>query len=635
MAEGIILRKQLREEAMAIGYTDSDINKYVIEQVAAHEAKAEKLRLEQLAREERLEQLAREEKQLEREDRIRAEQLAHEFRLAELAANTRAPDNTDHPNSPSSFSSANPNTPLPRHASLWTDIHDPRLEQFDVYLRRFSDCMELNEVPPELHCRILISTLRGENYETYCKLPPDDRESCTALKNALLNQHQLHASHYQKRFRTATLRSGENYTQYAERIKAYLLKWVELGDIEQSFEGMVTLLMTEQIESQMPPKLKAFLIQQGISGLNPSLQGADRFLQSNLIASSSRPGHPQPHRPYGDNHRANPPPQSTAPQPHTPHHGRPRPHNAHRDHRHTRPTPQLAHDRNRRDPTPYLAAGAFYTTTDPVDPAQDPTNGLATHELETPSYPSYLAPEQETADQGRDQYSSSDYDRVHHVFSISSADKHNQFPRSYVDEIVRINGRLASCTYDSGLSFEALVTQSKIDPRDYTGRYVRLQGPSHNSPIQQLPTALVNLSSALFTGPIEAAVIEGLQVDILLGRPIVGKQTHCLPTPATYGSPRPTPNQTPLPHPMSIKDKLRHARLPTTRLELRQTLGEFSNYQNTLIPNFRKITRPLFRLLNAPTSFPLSWDKLATDAFETLQQCLGQNPFRHTRHSGH
>ena len=132
---------------------------------------------------------------------------------------------------------------------MWIDIYDSRLEAFDVYLRRFSDCMELNNIPPEMYCRIIISTLRGEDYDTYCKLTPKDKESFTALKNALLNRHQLHASHYQKKFRSSTLRPGENYTQFAERIRSYLLKWIELGNYEQSFDDLINLLMIEQVES--------------------------------------------------------------------------------------------------------------------------------------------------------------------------------------------------------------------------------------------------------------------------------------------------------------------------------------------------------------------------------------------------
>ena len=437
MAELIQLRRSLREEAKSLNYSDEETNKFITEQLALHAANEETRRQEEekrrsfeltLAEQRKLEAEARrldsleedkkrkhelaienkraldrekerekeleienrraldrekerEEREKEREDREKERQT--QIRLAEIAAGIQPSDNNDPSRSPSSFSSTTPNNPLSRHASVWTDIYDPRLEAFDVYLRRFSDCMELNNIPPEMYCRILISTLRGEDYDTYCKLTPEDKESFTALKNALLNRHQLHASHYQKKFRSSTLRPGENYTQFAERIRSYLLKWIELGNFEQSFDGLINLLMTEQVESQMPSKLKAFLIQQGIEGLLFSLQAADRFLQANKIESthsrdkiqshpthprnqsrSGRPfsqghrqGTPQPSRNHGTCYQARPPPRLSPPV-HAPTHPSP-----------NQKTQHTAHQESQRDSRP----------SQPGRPAQPPETSPRNH----------------------------------------------------------------------------------------------------------------------------------------------------------------------------------------------------------------------------------------------------------------
>ena len=89
--------------------------------------------------------------------------------------------------------------------------------------------MLFNNIPPDLYCRNLVQTLRGENYDIFAKLPHSDTEQYHDLKNALLKKYELHSDNYKQRFRHSALKQGETFTQLLERLKSYLDEWIDLA----------------------------------------------------------------------------------------------------------------------------------------------------------------------------------------------------------------------------------------------------------------------------------------------------------------------------------------------------------------------------------------------------------------------
>ena len=601
MAERFQLRKLWREEAGLLGYTSTEVNDYVKEQEAIYDRETEK-RLELEAEKRKYEaELEAEKRKYEAEEaqKVREHELLlaqqeerraeTQIRLAEINAGIRPSDPNDPSSSPSSLESTPSNNPLARYTSVWTDVHNPQQETFDVYLKRFIDCMEFNSISPDHYCRILVSTLRGENYETYCKLHPEDKESFLALRDALLNKHQLHSIHFKQKFKSATLKPNENYTQFIERIRSYLIKWVELGKYEQSFDGMVNLMLSDQLDAQFSPKLKAFLIQQGTEGLEATLVSADRFLQANKVESHhSR-----------DKAHTNPSPQhSKSKQERSTPYSQPLYRNTHGDHRY-------GHI-NKNKHAPSSPVNAYFATA-----VND--NGLTTPEPETHS-PNHTPVEH--ADWEYDPSPLNDDDQTYNIYSLSVVNNKNQPMTVHRDEIVRIDGKPSSAEHDTGLSYPKVISDRLVNPSNYTGRHVKFQGPFPRSPTHKLPTAIVHLESTLFNGPIEAAVIKNGKIDALLGRPIVGK---CTSPPVRTHSP------------VSIKNRLRHSPLPQTKSDLRHLLNEFRYYRKGLILDFGRIAQPLYQMLKIRDSPDLTWDDPTICTFHTLQRCLGTNSLRPQR----
>jgi hypothetical protein len=256
MAELVQLRRLFRDEASSLGYNETETAKHVLEQLALHDKKEENRRAHELAIEaaHRADEEKRRADEFASEEAHRTHELVLEWqraidmekdrqaqiKIAELAAGIRPMDPNDPANSPASYSSANSAPPPPRYASVWTDIYNPQLESFDVYLKRYTDSLALFDVPPEIHCRLLVSTLKGEDYLTYTKLPIEERESFAALNNVLLTRHELHASNYATRFRSSTLQAGETYSQFAERIKSYFKSGWNLANMTSHLTEWLT-----------------------------------------------------------------------------------------------------------------------------------------------------------------------------------------------------------------------------------------------------------------------------------------------------------------------------------------------------------------------------------------------------------
>ena len=99
--------------------------------------------------------------------------------------------------------------------------------------------------------------------------------------------------------------------------------------------------------------------------------------------------------------------------------------------------------------------------------------------------------------------------------------KYAQIP---VNEIVRVGHKLTSCAYDTCLSYDSLIDESFVRPDEYTGEYISLQGPAYSTQIIKLPVAIINIKSAIYSGPIHAGVLKNSKIGLLLGAPILENQ---------------------------------------------------------------------------------------------------------------
>ena len=90
-------------------------------------------------------------------------------------------------------------------------------------------------------------------------LPADHANNYDQLKATLLKRYQLSADGFKRHFRTVKPESGETPTQFLTRIGNYLLRWIELANAENSFDGLKTLMIQEQYFSVCPKEMAMHL----------------------------------------------------------------------------------------------------------------------------------------------------------------------------------------------------------------------------------------------------------------------------------------------------------------------------------------------------------------------------------------
>ncbi|XP_071486349.1 uncharacterized protein [Diadema antillarum] len=139
---------------------------------------------------------------------------------------------------------------------MFNDKHD----NMDSFLCRFERFAQSSGWDREEWSLPLSTLLTGKALEVYTRLPSEDANDYDKLKSALLHRYELTEEGFREKFRPINYpEEGETYSQFSERLRRYLLRWVELAEIEQSFEGLCELFIIEQMYKVCPKEMKLFV----------------------------------------------------------------------------------------------------------------------------------------------------------------------------------------------------------------------------------------------------------------------------------------------------------------------------------------------------------------------------------------
>ncbi|XP_022088287.1 uncharacterized protein LOC110977995 [Acanthaster planci] len=182
-------------------------------------------------------------------------------------------------------------------------------DEMDSSLMRFERFATAMKWPETDWATSLCALLTGKALEVYIRLPASKAIEYKALKAALLYANQLTEEGFIIKFRSTSLDSGETYTQFCDRIKHYLIRWVEVAGVPKSFDGLVDLLLKEQIHRVCGKDLSIFLKERQPKDLKELVRIADRYVE----AHRSKPDRKSPI--FGNNKtRPNQHPNQSQPQ---------------------------------------------------------------------------------------------------------------------------------------------------------------------------------------------------------------------------------------------------------------------------------------------------------------------------------
>ncbi|KAK0045101.1 zinc finger protein [Biomphalaria pfeifferi] len=150
-------------------------------------------------------------------------------------------------------------------------------ESVEVYLVRLEEVACYYGLPEEKWSFRLSQCLRGKAYQVYSKLPSGQREDYAILKQALLVRFELTAEANQKKFRTIRLERRETYNNLCGRLDKYMRRWHTLSELPETFDGLVSLILAEQLLECMRNDFKIFVREQQASASADIASAADRY----------------------------------------------------------------------------------------------------------------------------------------------------------------------------------------------------------------------------------------------------------------------------------------------------------------------------------------------------------------------
>ena len=120
----------------------------------------------------------------------------------------------------------------------------------------------------------------GPCFGSLFKIVKDETLDYERLKLALLKRYDFTEFGYHRRFRDAKPEGQESPGKFTVRLKNYLTKWVKLAKVEESFDGVVELMVREQFTNACPKELSVYLNERSPKTLDELTTWAAQYLMA-------------------------------------------------------------------------------------------------------------------------------------------------------------------------------------------------------------------------------------------------------------------------------------------------------------------------------------------------------------------
>ena len=153
-------------------------------------------------------------------------------------------------------------------------------DEIDNFIERFERYARANGWAEENWAISLGALLTGKALEAYTRLSEEDASNYVELNNAILKRYNLTDEGYHGKFRKGRPETEKSVDQFIFRIKTYLGKWVELADVEATFEGVKSLMIKEQLIEACPRYLSIHLQERNPRALAELSKIAEQYLKA-------------------------------------------------------------------------------------------------------------------------------------------------------------------------------------------------------------------------------------------------------------------------------------------------------------------------------------------------------------------
>lgn len=136
---------------------------------------------------------------------------------------------------------------------------DERRDDLDAYIQRFERIAIGQGLQRSDWATGLSMCLAGEALAVFSRMPAADALDYDKVKRALLQRFRLTAEGFREKFRSSKPQENETGQQFAARISNYFDRWLEMANIERSFEDLRDSMIAEQFLASCHKGVAIFL----------------------------------------------------------------------------------------------------------------------------------------------------------------------------------------------------------------------------------------------------------------------------------------------------------------------------------------------------------------------------------------
>ncbi|XP_043203579.1 uncharacterized protein LOC122371370 [Amphibalanus amphitrite] len=153
-------------------------------------------------------------------------------------------------------------------------------DEMDSYLLRFERFARAAGWEEEQWAVSLSALLTGKALDVYYRLDAEESSDYEHLKHVLLRRYGLTAEGYRKKLRESRPEQDETPAQFVVRLQAYLKRWIEMTETNDSRDGLKALIIREQFMDTCTPELRLFLKERDLASLEDLTETAQQYLEA-------------------------------------------------------------------------------------------------------------------------------------------------------------------------------------------------------------------------------------------------------------------------------------------------------------------------------------------------------------------
>ncbi|CAN7941106.1 unnamed protein product [Ixodes hexagonus] len=151
-------------------------------------------------------------------------------------------------------------------------------EDMGLFIVNFERTCEKLSFAPDTWPQRLLTLLPCEAAEVDARLSARDADDYYKVKSTLLKRYRLSAEAFRQRFRNASKKSSEGYSEFAYGLKTNLVEWLKSEEVYESRDKIVERVCLEQFFRSIPPPVKLWVQDRvGVDTVERAAELADEY----------------------------------------------------------------------------------------------------------------------------------------------------------------------------------------------------------------------------------------------------------------------------------------------------------------------------------------------------------------------